>query len=106
MSGSTIGKRTQARLLCREPANRGTKCHVAVLTWTAACASLEGAPNAGSSDGNPQSEYLDADSPYIERRKSMHVGALALFVYPDMLDGPLIDHVRRHLAGRLHLSGA
>ncbi len=49
---------------------------------------------------------LDAGFLYIETPEApMHVGALAVFAYPEALDGPLIDHVRRHLAGRLHLSG-
>lgn len=49
---------------------------------------------------------LDAGFLYIETPEApMHVGALALFAYPDALDGPLIDHVRAHLSRRLHLSG-
>ncbi len=49
---------------------------------------------------------LDAGFLYIETPEApMHVGALALFSYPTDLKGPLIDHVRAHLAGRLHLSG-
>jgi WS/DGAT/MGAT family acyltransferase len=49
---------------------------------------------------------LDAGFLYIETPEApMHVGALALFAYPDARDTPLIDHVRRHLARRLHLSG-
>lgn len=49
---------------------------------------------------------LDAGFLYIETPEApMHVGALALFAYPDALDGPLVEHVRAHLAARLHLSG-
>ena len=49
---------------------------------------------------------LDAGFLYIETPEApMHVGALALFAYPAHEHGPLIEHVRAHLAGRLHLSG-
>lgn len=49
---------------------------------------------------------LDAGFLYIETPEApMHVGALALFAYPDKMQGALIDHVRAHLASRLHLSG-
>jgi diacylglycerol O-acyltransferase len=49
---------------------------------------------------------LDAGFLYIETPEApMHVGALALFAYPEVLSGALIDHVRAHLATRLHLSG-
>ena len=49
---------------------------------------------------------LDAGFLYIETPEApMHVGALALFAYPESIDGSLIEHVRAHLAGRLHLSG-
>ena len=33
------------------------------------------------------------------------VGALALFAYPESSDGSRSEHVRAHLAGRLHLAG-
>lgn len=49
---------------------------------------------------------LDAGFLYIETPEApMHVGALALFAQPDTLHGTLIEHVRAHLAARLHLSG-